>query len=66
LDWILLSGRSLATLRSFVFDGSDLSAEAAGTLGLPPKALAEPSDHLPVVVDIAVELAAPASQEKSP
>jgi endonuclease/exonuclease/phosphatase family metal-dependent hydrolase len=54
LDWILLSSGSLRTMGSFVFDGVDLSADAARSLALPPKALAEPSDHLPIVVDLAL------------
>ncbi len=61
LDWILLSNASLRPLRSFVFEGRDLSEEAARTLALPPKALAEPSDHLPIVVDLAFQAAPQAS-----
>lgn len=52
LDWILTSGASLTTVKSFVFSTEDLSPAAIATLGLSKDALKEPSDHQPVVVDL--------------
>ncbi|MBL9120187.1 MAG: endonuclease/exonuclease/phosphatase family protein [Phycisphaerae bacterium] len=54
LDWVLLSGSSLTIRQSFVFSAEDLSEQAVSTLALPASALKEPSDHQPVVVDLAL------------
>lgn len=54
LDWLLVSGSTLAPAKSFVFSTEDLAPEAVSALALPPSALGEASDHQVVVVDLAV------------
>jgi endonuclease/exonuclease/phosphatase family metal-dependent hydrolase len=53
LDYLLVSDRGLERRGAFVFSEEDLSEIARTTLKLPPSALDEPSDHQPVVVDVA-------------
>jgi endonuclease/exonuclease/phosphatase family metal-dependent hydrolase len=53
LDYLLVSDRGLERRGAFVFSEEDLSEIARATLKLPASALDEPSDHQPVVVDLA-------------
>lgn len=53
LDWMLVSGSRCAVRKSFVFSAEDLSDAAVAVLGLPASAIKEPSDHQPVVADLA-------------
>lgn len=51
LDWLVYSDASAQPVRQFVFDPARLSDSALAKMGL-SRADAQPSDHLPVVVDI--------------
>jgi endonuclease/exonuclease/phosphatase family metal-dependent hydrolase len=53
LDYLLVSDRGLDRRGAFVFSEEDLSRIARTTLKLPESAFDEPSDHQPVVVDVA-------------
>jgi endonuclease/exonuclease/phosphatase family metal-dependent hydrolase len=66
LDWLLISSASLESRGSFVFDAAELSPAAREALRLPASAAAEPSDHLPVVVDLAFRPPAAISPAAAP
>ncbi|MBN8599180.1 MAG: endonuclease/exonuclease/phosphatase family protein [Planctomycetes bacterium] len=51
LDWLVYSDASAQPVRQFVFDPARLSDAALAKMGL-TRADAQPSDHLPVVVDL--------------
>lgn len=53
LDYLLVSDSGLERRGGFVFSEEDLSKIARTTLKLPDSALDQPSDHQPVVVDVA-------------
>jgi len=53
LDWLTYSDASVQPVRQFVFDPARLSDAALVKMGL-KRADAQPSDHLPVVVDLKV------------
>jgi endonuclease/exonuclease/phosphatase family metal-dependent hydrolase len=54
LDWIVYTGSSLRQTRSFVLDCEDLSADALERHGLHHADTASVSDHLPLVLDVAI------------
>jgi len=51
LDWLVYSDASAQPVRQFVFDPARLSDAALAKMGL-TRADAQPSDHLPVVIDL--------------
>ncbi|MBX3381621.1 MAG: endonuclease/exonuclease/phosphatase family protein [Phycisphaeraceae bacterium] len=51
LDWLTYSDASAQAARQFVFDPARLSDSALAKIGL-KRADAQPSDHLPVVIDL--------------
>lgn len=51
LDWIVFSDSSLTAVGGFSLDALKLSDAALGTLGL-TRSTAQPSDHLPLVLDV--------------
>ncbi|MFO0860977.1 MAG: endonuclease/exonuclease/phosphatase family protein [Phycisphaerales bacterium] len=54
LDWLTYSDSSAQVVRQFVFDPARLSDAALSKMGL-TRANAQPSDHLPVVVDLRID-----------
>ncbi|MBL9149101.1 MAG: endonuclease/exonuclease/phosphatase family protein [Phycisphaerae bacterium] len=63
LDYALVSGARVDVRRSFVFDARDLKPATIAAFGLPASAVDEPSDHMPLVLDLHVAPAAPATAE---
>ncbi|MGH7242818.1 MAG: endonuclease/exonuclease/phosphatase family protein [Phycisphaerales bacterium] len=51
LDWLTYSDASVQPVRQFVFDPARLSDAALSRMGL-TRATAQPSDHLPLVIDL--------------
>lgn len=60
LDYALVSGSRIDVRKSFVFDARDFTPATIAALGLPASAVDEPSDHMPLVVDLRVAPPAPA------